>query len=358
MTETLKSNKIQYQVGIGIMSGTSLDGIDIAACSFKDSYTFDLIDFKGIAYSTEWKAKLEKAPTLNGIELRLLEIEYSEFIADQVKNFLGDTAITPDFIACHGHTIFHQPDKKLTCQILDGSVVAAKTKITTVCDFRSGDVALGGQGAPLVPIGDKVLFRKYEACLNLGGIANLSFEQNGIRKAYDIGPANLLLNKLAGREGLDYDKDGDLARSGKIIAPLLHKLNSLDYYTMSPPKSLGREWLEEHVFPLFTAESTADLLATSIEHIASQIATALNETSDLGLILATGGGAHNTFLMEMISGKTKSVIEIPSQEIIDAKEAIIFALLGKLRLENKINTLASVTGASRDSCGGAVYLGC
>ncbi len=340
------------------MSGTSLDGIDLAACLFKDSYTFDLLAFRGVNYSAQWKTKLENAPTLNGVELRLLEIEYSEFIADQVKNFLRDTAITADFIACHGHTIFHQPVKKLTYQFLDGSIVAGKTKITTVCDFRSGDVALGGQGAPLVPIGDKLLFGKYAACLNLGGIANLSFDQNGIRKAFDICPANLMLNKLANREALDYDKDGDLARTGKIIPSLLHKLNSLDYYTMPPPKSLGREWLEEYVFPLFATESTADLLATSIEHIASQIATTLNDISDLGHILATGGGAHNTFLMERISKKTKSVIEIPSQEIIDAKEAIIFALLGKLRLEQKINTLSSVTGASRDTCSGAVYLGC
>ena len=340
------------------MSGTSLDGIDLAACTFNNSYAFELLHFRGIAYSSEWKLKLEKAPYLNGIELRLLEIEYSEFIADLVKDFLKDIDLRADFIACHGHTIFHQPAKKLTYQLLDGSIVAGRTQTTTVCDFRSGDMALGGQGAPLVPIGDKILFGTYAACLNLGGIANLSYNQNGSRLAYDISPANLLLNKLAGREGLEYDKEGILASKGKIIGSLLETLNDLEYYTMSPPKSLGREWLEEYVFPMLTGESTADLLATAVEHIASQIATALNETGVKGKVLATGGGAHNTFLMEKISGKSKSVIEIPSEEIIDAKEAIVFALLGKLRLDNNINTLSSVTGASRDTCSGAVYLGC
>ncbi|WP_239540966.1 anhydro-N-acetylmuramic acid kinase [Cryomorpha ignava] len=355
MTEPPKSKIRNYSTGIGIMSGTSLDGIDLALCKFSNSYTFDLLNFKTVSYSHKWKKKLESAHHLSGIELRLLEIEYSRYTASFVLELLKETGQNVDFIACHGHTIFHQPENNLTYQMIDGSILAALSGITTVCDFRSGDVALGGQGAPLVPIGDALLFGEYEACLNLGGFANMSYEEAGKRIAYDISPANLLLNELASREGLDYDKNGDLARSGKIIMPLLEKLNSLEFYGAQPPKSLGREWLEEKILPFIKMGTTRDLLATAVAHISDQISHSLNQSAASGKVLVTGGGAHNTYLMECISQKSNLKIEIPSAKIIDAKEAIVFALLGKLRLENKTNILSSVTGASHDSCGGAVH---
>lgn len=356
MTEAAKSIKRNYSTGIGIMSGTSLDGIDLALCKFSGSYAFDLLHFKTVSYSDSWKKKLQFAHHLNGLELRLLEIDFSRYTALLVSELMKETAEDVDFIACHGHTIFHQPENNLTYQMMDGSILATLSGITTVCDFRSGDVALGGQGAPLVPIGDAFLFGEYEVCLNLGGFANMSYESAGHRIAYDISPANLLLNELANREGLDYDKNGDLARSGKIIQSLLKKLNSLEFYACSPPKSLGREWLESKINPLLKKGNTLDLLATAVAHISDQVANALNQAALSGKTLITGGGAHNSFLIESISQKSNLILEIPSPEIIDAKEAIVFALLGKLRLENKTNILASVTGASRDSCGGAVHL--
>lgn len=355
MTEISKSKKKNYSIGIGIMSGTSLDGIDLAICQFSETYSFDILHFKTVDYDDSWRKKLQFAHQLSGIELRGLEINYSRYTAEIVLNFLKERQINVDFMACHGHTIFHQPEKGITYQMIDGSILAALTGITTVCDFRSGDVALGGQGAPLVPIGDGLLFSDYEVCLNLGGFANMSFMQSHRRIAYDISPANLLLNELANREGFDYDKNGDLARSGKIITPLLEKFNALDYYAEAPPKSLGREWLEEKIFPHLKGESNSDLLATSVAHISDQIGKALNASSNFGKVLVTGGGVHNEYLIECISAKTKLKIEIPSLDIIDAKEALVFALLGKLRLEEKTNILASVTGANRDSCGGSVY---
>ena len=337
------------------MSGTSLDGIDLAICRFSDAYSFDLVHFNTIEYDDAWRKRLQFAHHLSGIELRLLEIDYSRYNAKIVSDFLKKTQINVDFIACHGHTIFHQPEKRMTYQMMDGSILAALLGITTVCDFRSGDVALGGQGAPLVPIGDALLFSEFEVCLNLGGFANMSFKQGEERLAYDISPANLLLNELANREGLDYDKNGDLARSGKIIMPLLAQLNALEYYAGPSPKSLGREWLEEKIFPLLKQGRTEDLLATAVAHISDQVGIALNQSADEGKVLISGGGAHNTFLIDCISQKTHLKIVIPRKDIIDAKEAMVFALLGKLRLDGKTNILASVTGASRDSCGGAVY---
>ena len=339
------------------MSGTSLDGIDLAICHFKNTHSFDLKYFKTIPYSKTWKHKLETAHTLTGLELRKLELQYSEFTAKCVLDFIDETKENVDFISCHGHTIFHQPYDKLTLQIMDGSVLANLTGITSVCDFRSGDMALGGQGAPLVPIGDALLFSEYEACLNLGGFANLSYEQNKERIAYDISPANLILNELAQRENMEYDKGGEMARSGNLIPEILEKLDSLPFYSAPFPKSLGREWMEDNISPLFRHEDTRDALTTCVEHISNQIAIALNRVAKTGKAMVTGGGAHNLFLIERINHKTHLDLIIPAPQIIDAKEAIIFAFLGKLRLEEKPNTLASVTGALRNTVGGAVYLG-
>ena len=339
------------------MSGTSLDGVDLAICHFPNTHSFELKQFKTIPYSKVWKHRLETAHTLSGLELRKLELEYSEFTAKCVLKFLNETSENVDFIACHGHTVFHQPDDKLTLQIIDGSVLANLTGITSVCDFRSGDMALGGQGAPLVPIGDAILFKEYEACLNLGGFANLSYEHNKERIAYDISPANLILNDLAQRKNREYDRGGEMARSGNIIPELLNKLDSLPFYSAPFPKSLGREWMEDNITPLFTNRDTNDSLATCVEHISNQIAIALNRVAKNGKVLVTGGGAHNTFLIERINHKTHLDLIIPPPQIIDAKEAIVFAFLGKLRLEEKPNTLASVTGASRNTVGGAVYHG-
>lgn len=356
MNTHLKNQPDNFSIGLGMMSGTSLDGIDLAICSFKGDNLFDLLHFETIKYPLFWKEKLENAHRLTGLELRKLEIEYSEWVAETIQAFLQKTATEIYFIACHGHTVFHQPNEKLTLQILDGSIISAITQITTVCDFRSGDVALGGEGAPLVPIGDELLFSNYNACLNLGGFANVSYRKEGKRVAYDIAPANIILNHLARQEKLDYDHNGAMAKSGTVIPDVLKKLNSLEYYAQPFPKSLGREWVETHVLNLFKNTNTAHALATATEHISTQIANVLNSISQNGEVLVTGGGAHNLFLMNRLSAKTTAQIIIPPSDIIDAKEAIIFAFLGKLRLDEKINILSSVTGAQRDSIGGCVYL--
>lgn len=345
-----------YKV-IGLMSGTSLDGLDIVYCHFTHtkSWQYKIVDCITLEYSNEWKEKLAGASDLNGKDLTLLHKKYGEFIGKCVHEFIQDRNIEVHLVASHGHTVFHQPDKKLTLQIGDGHEIAVNSGVTTICDFRSLDVALGGQGAPLVPIGDQLIFSEYDYCLNLGGFANISFEENNTRYAYDICPANIILNYLTRKTGHDYDKNGALGLLGKTDTELLHKLNALDYYKKSYPKTLGREWLEAEILPILneTELSVHDKLRTLYEHIATQISQSIAKKDSK--VFITGGGAYNKLLVNLIKQKISSKVIIPDQNLIDYKEALIFALLGVLKVESKINCLASVTGASKDSCGGVVY---
>ncbi len=349
---------MQSYHSIGLMSGTSLDGLDIILCkfSFNKNWNFKIIKCHTIEYSKEWYAKLYSAPTLSGFELSLLHKEYGSYIGDCVKKFLKDISIDIDLIASHGHTVFHQPDKKLTLQIGDGQEIAIKTGIKTISDFRSLDVAMGGQGAPLVPIGDKLLFSDYDYCINIGGFANVSFEESEIRYAYDICPANIILNYLANKLGQPYDKNGALGLLGKINHNLLEKLNSLKYYSQSHPKSLGKEWLDNTFLPVIkdTKITFHDQLRTVYEHIALQISRAINSDQNSKTLL-TGGGTYNKLLINLIKHNNSSEIIIPDKKIIEYKEALIFALLGTLKLKNQVNTLASVTGASKNSSSGILY---
>lgn len=341
------------------MSGTSLDGTDLALCTFGEesgSYSFKILKAKTIPYPAIWKQRLTSISNASAEKYFAMDALYAQYLAKLVNDFLTGAARKPVAIASHGHTIFHQPRAGFTTQIGSGAVIAAHTRITTVSDFRSLDVALGGEGAPLVPIGDRLLFGDYDACLNLGGIANISFDRKGKRVAYDICVANMLLNYLAESLGADYDKDGELAAAGRANKPLLEKLASLDYYTRSGAKSVGREWFEKQVLPVFESSriSPHDQLATATEHIAQVLADELGRIKP-GQVLVTGGGAFNKQLIGLLRQKCSSEIVLPSHEIINFKEALIFALLGHLRLKRKTNTLASVTGARRDSVGGAVY---
>lgn len=345
---------------IGLMSGTSLDGLDIALCEFEahdNTFNYSILQAKTINYSQQWKEKLTNVKNTSAEQYFKLNAEYGKFVAENINVFLKGLVEIPDAIASHGHTIFHQPQFGFSSQIGCGATIAAHTGFTTVCDFRSLDVANGGQGAPLVPIGDKLLFGKHDACLNIGGIANISFnDKNGNRIAYDICEANMLLNYLAEKTGKDYDKGGELATSGNINTELLNKLNCLSYYSQTGARSIGREWFENTILPLIENNGIdiKDLLATSTEHIAQIIA---NDLTDKKNVLVTGGGAFNSFLMERIKSKTSCEIIIPDAETINFKEALIFAFLGYLRLNEKVNTLSSVTGAKSDSIGGAVYFG-
>jgi len=341
------------------MSGTSLDGLDLVACrfTFDASWKFDILKAVTIPYSHKWISKLSLAAELNALDLALLNNEYGKFIGKQVADFCTNLPEKPDLVSSHGHTVFHQPLNRLTLQIGNGASVAASSGLPTACDFRSLDVALKGQGAPLVPVGDELLFSEYEICLNLGGIANVSFREDGERKAFDICPANMAFNHFTKELGYEYDMDGNLGRTGTVQEELLTLLNDLEFYQQKGPKSLGREWFELEFLPLiYSFQLTPeDVLRTLYEHVSDQLSRAVDQYPK-GQILITGGGALNVFLIELFSEKTKHKTIIPSQQIIDFKEAVIFAFLGVLRLRNEVNCLKSVTGASHDHSGGIIYL--
>lgn len=345
---------------VGVMSGTSLDGLDICLCKFivdnNGKWSYSIIKATTVCYDSSMIARLSSAFNSRGDELTKLDYEYGRWIGSQVKEFLKTVEIKPDFIASHGHTIFHKPFEGYTLQIGKGSAISVETGLPCICDFRSTDVCLGGQGAPLVPIGDKHLFSDFDICLNLGGFANLSFENKNSRLAFDIGPCNIVLNTIAKELGFNYDKNGDLGKKGKVNNALLLKLNDLDFYKKDNPKSLGREWVEETFMPIVndTKINAEDKLFTLYEHISTQITSVTNKLESKN-ILATGGGAHNSLLIHLLRSKSKHTIVIPDKGTIDFKEALIFAFLGALYIKGKANALASVTGAKKDSISGCLY---
>ncbi len=342
------------------MSGTSLDGLDIAYCTFylkENKWTFEIIEAITYKYSDNWKVRLAKADNLQGYDLVLLHNDFGLLISEYILQFLNGKNYKIDFISSHGHTIFHQPQLGLTFQIGSGAVIASKTGILTICDFRSLDVALGGQGAPLVPIGDRLLFYQYCYCLNLGGFANISFDDNSSnRVAFDICPVNIVLNDIVGELGLEFDANGEIGRRGEINHALLNEINQLDFYYTYNPKSLGKEWVNNIFMPVIKSYkiSVDDKLRTLYDHITYQIGKVL-ENKQYGKILISGGGTWNTFLLQLLKENLKIPVEIPSEIIIDFKEALIFAFLGVLRIRNEINCLSSVTGASTNSSGGIIY---
>lgn len=349
---------------IGLMSGTSLDGLDIAYIFFqkdaKNHWNFDLKESKTIAYPDEISELLQQAIDLNAQQLFGLDVQLGEFMGKAVDSFCTEFSIDRteiDAIASHGHTVFHQPDKRFSIQIGSGTAIAVETGIPVISNFRSKDVYLGGQGAPLVPIGDFHLFRnKAEAFLNIGGITNVSFLKDGKMNAFDICPGNLPLNKLAHNKALKYDPNGDLARSGDLNFFLLDLLNDLAYYQIEGPKSLGVEWLEQAFYPLIKFDREIENnLRTVVEHLAIQVGNVLNR-ENLKTVLITGGGAHNSFLIERIQHYFQGEIRIPSKEILEFKEAIIFGFLGALYLAKEPTSLSSVTGAQYDSIGGIFHL--
>jgi anhydro-N-acetylmuramic acid kinase len=346
---------------LGLMSGTSLDGLDIALCRFWEEGThvkFDILEAETVDYTNEWQQKLANAQHLSAYEFCLLNNQYGAFLGEKVNAFLQNRNLKKSdiaFIASHGHTVFHNPVAEITVQIGDGTAIYAKTGIKTVYDFRRLDVALGGQGAPLVPIGDELLFSNYTFCLNLGGFANISYSENGHRIAFDVVPANIVLNPLSQKLGLPYDAGGETASKGTILPELLEKLNSIPFYSAKPPKSLGREWVEQNIDPILAEYSNPiqDILRTIVEHICIQISTTITGF-ETGSLLITGGGAHNKFLINRLQEITKHRIVVPDTLIVDYKEALIFAFLGWLRVNNRENALSSVTGACRDSVSGIV----
>ncbi len=347
---------------IGLMSGTSLDGLDLCCIDFwksNEDFEYQIIATSTRKHDAEILKLIEKAYQQGKEAVNDSDNAFGIFSAEATLSFIKEHQIEAvDFIASHGHTIFHQPENGITVQIGNGQIIADKTSIPVINDFRIGDVKLGGQGAPLVPIGDGLLFSKYDSCLNLGGIANISFEQKGQRIAFDIGPANIPLNHYIRKyNGEDYDESGKLAQSGNLIFSLYDSLNELAYHELPPPKSLGYEWMEQELFPICNQHSqvTADLLNTIVQYEAEQISAVLNKYQ-LKNVLITGGGAYNTFLIDEIRKRTICNLQVGTPQLIEFKEALVFGFLGYLRTLNQTNILASVTGAKSDSCGGIIHL--
>jgi len=362
---------------IGLMSGTSLDGTDIAYCLFeKDNSTwaFKIIKAQTIPYSPAWEKKLKMAVEMSGQELIKTHVEYGHYLGKITNNFINENQLTkPDLIASHGHTVYHQPATGFTFQIGEGSAIAAQTNCTVVCDFRPINVACGGQGAPLVPIGDELLFAKHDCCLNLGGFANISYKQQNKRMAFDICPVNFVINYLVKnnyreakkllfdntKKNITHDPDGKIASKGEKSIQLINELNTLDYYNQKPPKSLGAEWVEKNIFPIiqkYKQLPLQDILRSFYEHVTLQVnnATTINKCKSM---IITGGGAYNKFLIKLFKNNFNIDVYIPEKNIIEYKEALIFAFLGVLRINNIPNILKSASGGKKNNIGGAIYEG-
>lgn len=355
---------------IGLMSGSSLDGLDIAYCRFSflnNEWRFEILRCDTIAFNDEWVQNIKHLPIASAKAIWEAHALLGRYFGGMVSAFIKDNSLTGkvDLVASHGHTIFHFPDKKFTTQIGDGAAIAAACGVPVICDFRTSDIAFGGQGTPIVPIGDKLLFSDYKFCLNIGGIANISCKTKRGIIAFDICAANQVLNLFASKLGMPYDNEGQAAASGVLNEALLNKLNEVDYYTRSYPKSLDNSFTREAILPCFEEFDipTEDKLRTYCEHIAMQIgahvrAIAMKENIPVeptDRMLITGGGAFNTFLVKLIKHHSGLATVVPETKLVQFKEALVIAFMGVLRLRNEVNVLASVTGASKDSVGGCIY---
>lgn len=351
--------KHNYNV-IGVMSGTSLDGVDLAHIYFEiknDNWTYQIVECDTISYSNEMISKLKNGIHFTKTELSELNTEYTNLLGNIISEFIIKNKISNlDAICSHGHTILHQPENGFTLQIGNLPEIAKITNQKVVCNFRVQDVLFGGQGAPLVPIGDKILFSEFDYCLNLGGFSNISYEENKERIAFDISPVNTVLNFYANTFGLEYDDKGEISTTGNLNLELFKELNQLEFYQKTFPKSLGFEFVKEIILPILENYpiSTEDKMRTFTEHIGFQIGKILQHKT--GKLLISGGGVYNDFLIERIKNYLPTIeVVIPNEKTIKYKEALIFALLGVLKLRNEINVLASVTGAKQNHSSGEVF---
>ena len=357
----MNRNKMEI---LGLMSGTSLDGLDIAHVSFEfqgDKIDYQLHHTHTFSLDESLLEKLNQATKMSAEQLFILDKELGKYFAECVRQFMDKHHLDKsqiDAIASHGQTIFHQPQNGFTLQIACGSTIAFHTGIPVINDFRTLDVIAGGQGAPLVPIGDFELFSaEAESFLNLGGFANISFKKNNVIQAFDIAPANLPSNILMQQIGELFDRNGEKARLGEINQTLLEALNSLPFYSSKGPKSLGTEWLHQEYMPILNqTDALENLLRTHIEHVAIQVAKILNDEG-LSSVYITGGGAKNSFFIERLSHYYKGKCIIPSIQIIDFKEALVFAFLGARYLRNETTNVPSVTGATTALCTGVYHRG-
>ncbi len=349
---------------VGVMSGSSLDGVDLAACNLSQhnngDYHFQIEAAETIPYPNHWLSKLHQISSTDLIRGCTIHQAYGQYLGDLIRSFQNRHQLYIDLISCHGHTVYHNPEAGLSLQIGDASAIWAYTQIPVVHDFRQADLHLGGQGAPLAPVGDAFLFGNYDACLNLGGIANISYvSAEGQRLAFDVAPCNQILNQLAQEAGKQYDQGGSLASEGHLIPELLEALNEIRFYQLKGPKSLDKRDIENHWLPLIQGfrANPADKLRTYIEHLAQQIPEIQEEKNNQHpkSLLVTGGGAWNTFLIHKIGTYWHGKLEVGEKHLIDFKEALIFGFLGWLRYNRKVNCLSSVTGAHRDHMAGNLY---
>lgn len=347
-----------YQA-LGLMSGTSLDGLDLCLARFSNpgNWQYEILAAETIEYSPGFRQQLESLFSRKPEELQQEHIEFGTYLGRMAADFLNRTGIPADLVSSHGHTFFHRPELGQTFQLGEGAAIAATCKLPVICDFRRPDVKAGGQGAPLVPVGDEYLFPGYDACLNLGGFSNISMKRDGRRIAFDICPVNMLLNHIAAGNGLVYDRDGEMARRGRVDPELLGRFESLAFYGKSGPRSLGREWFEQELLPLLESRqgNAEGLMRTAQEHIILRL-LAVFEEYRVRDVLLTGGGVYNKALVEGLQERTATVITLPSEELISFKEALVFGFLGVLRMRGEINVFASVTGAPADHCAGTIHL--
>lgn len=359
--------------GLGLMSGSSLDGLDIAFCRFQIDpesaekvLDWDLGPAETIPMPEEWKERLRLLPEGSARDLAQAHADLGHYWGGLCLQFMARHACRPGFMASHGHTLFHWPQRGVSTQIGDGASLAAATSLPVICDFRTSDVALGGQGAPVAPLADRYLFPGYDYYLNIGGIANISFEVEGRWTAFDIGPANQIFNALAREAGLGYDEGGKLAAKGQVDQALLNRVDALPYFSQAPPKSLDNGWISREVWPCYADKNmpVSRRMRTAVEQLAGQTTGVIRRWSsppEGGIrLLATGGGVYNSFLMNRIAAHLSNWYEteiiVPENRVVEFKEALLMALMGAFRLAGIPNCLAEVTGARRDSIGGAVYL--
>lgn len=359
-----------YKV-IGLMTGSSLDGVDVAYCHLEDNngkWNYKIEIAECVPMPPKWKARILSLVLQNAVTYLRTDSHFGHYLGEVVAKFIEDHQLDGkvDFVASHGQTVFHQPENQMTSQIGDGGAIVSHCNLPVVCNFRTQDVAYGGQGTPIAPIADKLFFGDFRFCLNLGGIANISFKTNDDKMiGFDICGANMVLNALAAEIDLEQDTDGNIARSGNINQELLNELSSQWYFEKPFPKSIGGGWVTKIFQPVFRRHhcSVEDKMRTACEHIAIQIAKDINQiyttqgiTPDPShTMLVTGGGAFNKTLMDCISAHAPVQLVVPDATTIKFKEALIISLMGALRWSNQINVLGSVTGARQDSIGGEIH---
>lgn len=337
-------------LGLGVMSGSSLDGIDAILVNFEEE-AYSILEKESIPLSEAMKIRLRESASLTLKEYLILESDYSVFLAEKIKERFTQTY---DYISVHGHTTHHLPETKVTNQMVNGGILSALTNRKVITDFRSGDIALGGTGAPMIPMVEKTLFKGFDYYLNLGGIANITMAKDWT--AYDVCPCNQLHNYIAQKGGKEYDEDGNMARTGSLDRELFEQLGAFPFYRQVPPKAIDNNWIRSQYFPILENQTDSkSVLHTISQWIATEI---IRQIPDSGTLFITGGGAHNSFLVDCIKTeavKTKVEVIIPNKEIIDFKEAILMAYLGYLRINVKETMMSSVTGAEKNSIGGAIY---